>query len=172
MAFQLGDQVWLHLDKKHFKGDHHKLLPIRYGLHTILDKIGENAYMLDLSPQLGIHNIINVNHLNLFEPSLLEELITITHPVGNISDFQLPLAKDTILDTRSLSTRHQTYTSYLVAHQGQTLAQAKWTKTDVFHNKFPHLLMEAMTLQDLNMEELGQGGHLGEFPPRAHTSIT
>ena len=108
MSFQPGDQVWLHLDKKRFKGHHHKLLPIRYGSYTILDKIGENAYRLDLPPQLGIHNVINVNHLKLFEPSLLEEPITITHLVENIPNFQLPLAKDTILDTQSHSTRHQT----------------------------------------------------------------
>ena len=86
MAFQAGDQVWLHLDKKHFKGHHHKLLPIRYSLYTILNKIGENAYKMDLPPQLGIHNVINVNHVKLFEPSLLEEPITITHPVDNILD--------------------------------------------------------------------------------------
>jgi hypothetical protein len=125
MSFQSGDQVRLHLDKKRFKSHHHKLLPIRYGPYTILDKIGENTYRLDLPPQLGIHNVINVNHLNLFEPSLLEELVTITHPVDNILNFQLPLAKDTVLDTLTRSTRHHTYTSYLVARQGQTPSQEK-----------------------------------------------
>ena len=90
-AFQLGDQVWLHLDKKRFKGNHHKLLHIRYGLYTVLDKIGENAYRLDLPPQLGIHNVINVNHLKNFEPSLMEEPVTINHVVDNIPDFQIPL---------------------------------------------------------------------------------
>jgi hypothetical protein len=172
MAFQPGDQVWLHLDRKCFKGHHHKLLPIRYGPYKILNKIGENAYRLDLPPQLGIHNVINVNHLKFFEPSLLEEPVTITHPMENILDFQLPLAKDTILDTRSHSTRHQTYTSYMVSHQGQTPAHTKWIRTDVLHKKFPHLLIGAETLPDLNREELGQGGHLGECPPRVHKSIT
>ena len=52
LTFQPGDKVWLHLDKKHFKGQHHKLLPIRYGPYSILEKIGENAYRLDLPPQL------------------------------------------------------------------------------------------------------------------------
>jgi hypothetical protein len=70
MSFEPRDQVWLHLDRKRFKGHHHKLMPIIYVLYTILDKIGENAYRLDLPPQLGIHNVINVNHLKLFEPSL------------------------------------------------------------------------------------------------------
>jgi hypothetical protein len=106
MSFHPRDQVWLHLDKKHFKGHHQKLLPMRYGLYTILDNIGENACMLDLPPQLGIHNVINVNHLKLFDPSLLEEPVTITYPMDNIPNFQLPLAKETILDTRSRSTRY------------------------------------------------------------------
>ena len=83
-----------------------------------------------------------------------------------------PLAKDTILDTRSLSTRQRTYTSYRVARRGRTLPQAKWITTDLLGNKFPCILMEAKTLPYLNREELGQGGHLGERPTRAHESIT
>ena len=147
-------------------------MPIRYGPYTILDKIVENAYRLDLPPQLGIHNVINVNHLKLFEPSLLEELVTTTHPLDNIPDFQIPFAKDTILDTRSFSIRHQTYTIYLVACQGQNIAQVKWITADIFQNKFLHLLMEARMLRDLNREELSQGGHLGKRLPRAQKLIT
>jgi hypothetical protein len=41
ISYQIGDRVWLHLDKKRFKGQHHKLLPIRYGPYTILEKVGE-----------------------------------------------------------------------------------------------------------------------------------
>ena len=92
MSFHLGDKLWLHLDNKCFKGQYHKLLPIRYGPYTILEKIGENSYQLDLSPQFRIHNVFNFNHLNFFEPPLLEEPVTITHPMENISDFQLPLS--------------------------------------------------------------------------------
>jgi hypothetical protein len=147
-------------------------LAIRYGQYTILEKIGENVYRLDLPPQLGIHNVINVNHLKLFEPSLLEEPVIFTHPVDNIFDFQLPLAKDTILDTQSLSIRNRTYTSYLVACQGQNPSQAKCITIYVLHNKFSHLVMEVGTLQYLNMDELGQGGHLGEHPHGVHKSIT
>ena len=53
---------------------------------------------------------------------LLEEPVIISHPVDNIPNFQLPLGKDTLLDTQTHSTRHQVYTSYLVACQGQTVA--------------------------------------------------
>jgi hypothetical protein len=50
MSLKPEDRLWLHLDKKCFKGQHHKLLPIKYGSYTILEKIGENAYRLDLPP--------------------------------------------------------------------------------------------------------------------------
>ena len=66
ISYKIGDKVWLHLDKKRFKGQHYKLLPIRYGPYTILEKVRENGYRLDLPPQLGIHNVINVNNLKLF----------------------------------------------------------------------------------------------------------
>ena len=63
-----------------------------------------NAYRLDLPSQLAIHDVLNVNNLKLFEPPLLEESITIHHPVDNIPDFQPPLLKDTILDFKKRDT--------------------------------------------------------------------
>ena len=119
--------------------------------------MGENAYRLDLPPQLGIHNVINVRNLNFFEPPLLEEAVTITHPVDNIPDFQLRVAHDTLLDNMILSTRDKDHTSYMVARQGQTPAHAKWMASAAVQNMLPHLHMEEGALPDINMEELGQG---------------
>jgi hypothetical protein len=70
--------------------------------------------------------VINVNNWKLFEPPLLEEPVKITHPVDNIPDFQPPVAQDTILESRTRSTRNKDHTSYLVVRQGQTPTQAKW----------------------------------------------
>jgi len=123
-----------------------------------MEKVRETAYKLDLPPQLGIHNVINVNNLKLFEPPLLEEAVTITHPVDNIPYFQLPVAHDTLLDSRTRSTRNKDHTSYLVARQGQTPAQAKWMTSTAVQSMLPHILMEAGALPDINREELGQGG--------------
>jgi hypothetical protein len=36
--FQVGDQVWLHINKDRLKGEGKKLNPIRYGPFTILDQ--------------------------------------------------------------------------------------------------------------------------------------
>jgi hypothetical protein len=160
LVFQPGDRVWLSLDKHRFRGQHHKLHPLRYGPYTMLERIGENAYRLDLPPQLGIHDVLNVNNLKLFEPPLLEETITVHHPVDNIPYFQPPLLTDTILDSQTHNTRQQHYVSYLVGRKGQTPAQAKWMSPTTLQRSFPHLLAEAGTLPDLNREELGhQRGH-------------
>lgn len=98
LQFQPGDKVWLQMDKQRFKGRHHKMHPLRYGPYTVLDCIGENAYQLDLPPHLGIHAIQNINNLKLFEPPLLEDTVTVQHPMDNILYFQPPLLHDQIMD--------------------------------------------------------------------------
>jgi hypothetical protein len=104
---------------------------------------------------LGIHNVINVNNLKLFEPPLLDEPATISHPVENIPDFQLPILQDTIFQTKSRSTCQREYISYLLARKGQTPTQAKWMTTHMVQRMFPHVLEEARMLPDLNRDELG-----------------
>ena len=118
IEFNPREQVWLLLDKQRFKGQHHKLHPLRYGPYLILERIGENAYRLELPAQLGIHNVVNVNCLKWFEPPLLEEVVQIHHPADNIPDFQMPLETDKILDTRSTSTRAHQHVAYLIGHKG------------------------------------------------------
>jgi hypothetical protein len=80
LSFQPGDHVWLLLDKQRFKGHHHKLHPLKYGPYIVLECIGENAYRLYFPAQLGIHDVLNVNNLKLFEPPLLEEGVIVQHP--------------------------------------------------------------------------------------------
>lgn len=68
-------------------------------IYTLLQKIGENAFNLDLPIVLGIHSIINVNQLNLYVPPHLEEQVQVTHPMDNILDHRPPLVEDTLLKT-------------------------------------------------------------------------
>lgn len=44
--FQVGDKVWLHISKVRMKGEGKKLKLIRYGPFTILENIGDNAFIL------------------------------------------------------------------------------------------------------------------------------
>ena len=71
LQFQPGDKVWLQMDKQCFKGHHHKLHPLQYGPYTVLDRIEKNSYQLDLPPHFGIHDVLNVNNIKVFEPPLL-----------------------------------------------------------------------------------------------------
>ena len=114
--------------------------------------------------QLGIHDMLKVNNLKLFEPPLLDEAVRVHHLVDNISDFQPPLLFDQILDSQTRTTRKQQYISYLVGRKGHPPDQAKWMSAEILKRKFPHLLAEAGTLPDLNREELGhQEGHAPSF---------
>jgi hypothetical protein len=46
--FQVGDQVWLHLDKQRFKNQQrHKLEPNKYGPYTSIQQMRPNAFKLD-----------------------------------------------------------------------------------------------------------------------------
>jgi hypothetical protein len=42
--FQVGDKVWLHLQKERLAGPHSKLRPLRYGSYTLTKVVGENAF--------------------------------------------------------------------------------------------------------------------------------
>jgi len=143
LEFQPGDRVWLKLDKHGFKGQHHKMHPLRYGPYKILERIGDNAYRHKLPPQLGIHDVLNVNNLKPFEPPLLEEEVQVHHPMDVIQDFQPPLRENTILEQHTQHTRAQNYTSYLVGQKGELPVQARWYSTAKMLESFPHLMSEA-----------------------------
>jgi len=72
-SFQVGDQVWLYISKYRMQGEGKKLKLIRYGPFKILEKIGENAFHLDLLAYVHIYSIVNADILRLFEPSLIED---------------------------------------------------------------------------------------------------
>jgi hypothetical protein len=64
--FQVGDRVWIHINKERLKGEGKKLKPIRYGPFTILEKSGTNAFRLDIPSYMHIYSVVNVENLKLF----------------------------------------------------------------------------------------------------------
>ena len=54
--FQVGDQVWLHINKERLKGDGKKLKLIRYGPFTILEKSDTDAFHLYILPYMQIYS--------------------------------------------------------------------------------------------------------------------
>jgi hypothetical protein len=116
--FQVGDKVWLYLDKRRFKKNiHHKLKPLRYGPYAIIQQIGDNAFRSDISSHLGIHDVINTDLLKLYEDSTLET--NIQYPTDVLLELQQPLLEDTTFDRLIHSTGTPSLPSYLVAKHDQ-----------------------------------------------------
>jgi hypothetical protein len=100
---KVGDQVWLYYNNEILQGEGKKLKPIRYGPFKILDKIGSNAFRLELPPYMKIYSIVNVENLRLYEPPMIEDQGESVR-ISSIEDFSLEymneLQDDTILDKR------------------------------------------------------------------------
>ena len=84
--FQVGDQVWLHINKDRLISKGKKLKPLRYGTFTILDKVGNNYFWLDLPPYMKMYSIVNVDNLKLYEPPMIMDQEDNSH-VLSVDDF-------------------------------------------------------------------------------------
>jgi hypothetical protein len=72
-TFQVGDEVWLYISKERLKEEGKKMKTIRYGPFKILEKIGNNAFHLDLPPYMQMYAVVNVENLRLYEPPLIDD---------------------------------------------------------------------------------------------------
>lgn len=68
MNFELGDLVWVHLQKERFCTQRKsKLAPRGDGPFKVLDKVGDNAYKIDLLCEYNVSAIFNVSDLSPFD---------------------------------------------------------------------------------------------------------
>ncbi|XP_057831826.1 uncharacterized protein LOC131042530 [Cryptomeria japonica] len=98
---QVGDHVWLHISKERMQGEGKKLKPIRYGPFEILEKIGTNAFRLNLPPYMQIYSVVNVENLKLYEPPMiLDEEANVQIPsIDDLApEYLNVLQEDVILD--------------------------------------------------------------------------
>jgi hypothetical protein len=93
----------LYIRKERLKGEGKKMKPIRYGPFKILEKIGNNAFHLDLPPYMQMYAIVNVENLRLYEPPLIVDQGEHAQ-IPSIDDLLLEylskLHEDTILDRK------------------------------------------------------------------------
>jgi hypothetical protein len=142
--FQVGDKVWLHLQKERLAGPHRKLRPLRYGPYTITKAVGENSFELSIPPFLGLHPVFNVDRLRPYFPPLLDtsDMAEQLTPTELNPDCMEQARTDQIMDTQIKHTRKQRIPLYRVVKAGQLLHQGKWLTRDQVQQKFPHLMEE------------------------------
>ncbi|XP_060202503.1 uncharacterized protein LOC132630942 [Lycium barbarum] len=71
VIFKPGDQVWVHFRKERFPAKRRsKLDPRGDGPFEVLERIGDNAYKLDLPSEYQVSATFNVSDLSLFDAGL------------------------------------------------------------------------------------------------------
>ena len=142
-SFQLGNQVWLYINKDIMQGEGKKLKPIRYGPFKILDKIGENAFRLDLPAYMQIYSVVHVENLRLYEPSLIEdpeEQIQLPSIEYLLPEYLNELQEDTVLD-KKVRTSHRVDVEYLrVGLKDSNPSKARWIEIGQVKAQYPHLI--------------------------------
>jgi hypothetical protein len=125
--FQVGNKVWLHLQKERLIGPHRKLRPLRYGPYTITKVVGSNAFELNTPPFLRLHPVFNVDLLRPYFPPLLDtsHMTKPLTPTELSPDRMEQASTDQIVDTQVKDTRQQRIQLYWVVKAGQLLHQGK-----------------------------------------------
>ena len=101
--FQVGYQVWLHINKNRMKGERKNIRLIWYGPFNILEKIGTNAFRLDLPTCMKMYSTVNVENLKLYEPPMIideDESIQVPTVDDFSPEYLDKLQKDFILEKR------------------------------------------------------------------------
>jgi len=70
--FQVGDKVWLHLQRERLTRTHQKLRPLRHGPYTNNKAMGNNALKHNIPPFLRLHQLFNVDHHRPCFPPFLD----------------------------------------------------------------------------------------------------
>ena len=70
--FQVGDKVWLHLQRERLTKTHQKLRPLRYGPYTNTKATGNNALKHNIPPFLHLHRVFNVDCRRPCSPPFLD----------------------------------------------------------------------------------------------------
>ena len=125
------------------QGEGKKLKPIKYGPFKILEKIGENAFCLDLLAYMHIYSVVNVDCLRLFEPSLIEdpeEQSQLPSIDDLLPEYLNELQEDTVLD-RKVRTMRRGDVEYLrIGLKGSKPSGAKWIEIGQVRQLYPHLV--------------------------------
>ncbi|XP_038691133.1 uncharacterized protein LOC119989586 [Tripterygium wilfordii] len=117
-------------------GTYHKLHARKAGPYQIKQRLGPNAYLVELPGTLKISPIFNVEDLTLSSPPVDDSLPTPYLPSASpVED-----APASILDHQFVSTRRGGYDKFLVAWHDKPFSEAVWMTATQIQSTYPGLL--------------------------------
>jgi hypothetical protein len=114
-----------------------RLVPSFYEPFSILHKVGEVAYELDLSLEARIHRVFHVSQLKPKLGSAFSALPKLL-PVDANGVLRPELVE--VLDRRAHPKDNRPYTELLVCWDGQSADDATWEEFYGLKNAYPHVV--------------------------------
>ena len=134
----------MHLSKEKLQGLAKKLKLIRYGPFDIIKKVSENAFRLNLLEYMNIYSFVNVEHLKLYELSMLtKDEVGLDQILPSIDDLASntmdELKEDTILEKKVHAIRRGEIELWLVGLKRQKPIRSKWMDRYRVKELYSHL---------------------------------
>ena len=173
--FYEGDYVMVRLKPERFPpGTIRKLHARGAGPFKIVKRIGPNAYVLELPPDIGISSTFNVSDLVEYkEPILIpseafgSEPTIESDPIPECLPPTIPERREKIeriLDDKTITTRNKDYQRYLVQWQGRPESDNSWITREDLQRINPDLLEHYQSQSALYSTglSLSHPGRIGE----------
>jgi hypothetical protein len=136
--FQVGETVFLKLQpyaqSSVVNRPFPKLAMKFYGPFTILEKIGQSAYKLQLSEASLVHPVFHVSQLKTHVPDHTPVFTTLPDPLPLATN---ELQPEEILDRRLVKKGNAALLQVLVRWTNLPATSATWEDYDVVHHRFP-----------------------------------
>ncbi|CAB4263778.1 unnamed protein product [Prunus armeniaca] len=170
--FSVGDFVMVQIKPERFpQGIAKKLQARSMGPFKVLKRLGSNAYMLQLPPEMGIIPIFNIEDLVPYkEPAAFDNTSAENSDPFSISDFSSltpllphprPKEKDIvedILDDHIVSTRQGGYHKFLVKWKNRPNSDSTWITQEDLQRIDPDILERYYSFISPESSSLQPGG--------------